>query len=363
MRRAVRHLVVGAFGALLLSSASARPFEHYPFALEVQKMPNGMQIVATNSGLMPVTTRVQISGDNISLDHDASILTTVAPMTSQVVATAMPAAPGQYNVATHSTTWMGDTRAIPNAAVAYRLPYLDGQAFVISQAANGPKTTHADPSHWNAVDIGMPDGTPVVAARDGVVVDVVTDNTEGGLDPAYLNKANSVMILHSDNTVGTYAHLAPGPSPVWVGRRVAAGEVIGTSGHTGYGSGPHLHFCVSRLVVGASGDPSEQCVPFMFTTGQPAQHFAPQAGLLATAATTGPGQIEMVAMQELAPAASSTDAQAHPNAASTPSDYPNVNIPWWAMAGVLLLVLATVWRRGARQSQARRCRQEPWDKG
>lgn len=361
MRRACLHLLVGAVCSLLLSATSARPFEHYPFALEVQKMPKGMQIVATNSGLMPVTTRVQISGDNISLDHNANILTTVPPMTSQVVATAMPAAPGQYNVATNSTTWMGDTRAIPNAAVAYRLPYLDGQAYVITQAANGPKTTHTDPSYWNAVDIGMPDGTPVVAARDGVVVDVISDNTEGGLDPAYMNKANSVMILHSDNTVGIYAHLAPGPSPVWVGRRVAAGEVIGTSGHTGYGTGPHLHFCVSRLVIGPNGDPSDQCVPFMFSTGQPAQHFAPQAGLLATAATTGPGQIEMVGMQEPAPAASSTEAQVHPPAASLPNVFSDINIPWWAMAGGFLLVLARIWRRATRKPLPMR-RQEPRDK-
>ena len=46
------------------------------------------------------------------------------------------------------------------------------------------------------MDFAVPDGTPVVAARGGLVVDLAMGYTEGALDPALDGKANVVRIEH-----------------------------------------------------------------------------------------------------------------------------------------------------------------------
>ena len=96
-----------------------------------------------------------------------------------------------------------------------------------------------------AVDINMPEGTPVLAARDGVVMTVDNDFFGNGLDMAqYGDRANNIRIVHADGAMSVYAHLQLESARVQVGQHVKAGQVIALSGDTGYASGPHLHFCV-----------------------------------------------------------------------------------------------------------------------
>lgn len=140
----------------------------------------------------------------------------------------------------------GDPNARHDPAAAYLPPVPAGQAFRISQGFNGNRTHTTEDSKY-AIDIPMDVGTPVVAARDGIVMDVQDDFYEGGNDrQKYGQRANRVVILHADGTMGIYAHLAPENAQVRPGQTVLAGEVIGRSGNTGYSTGPHLHFVVQR---------------------------------------------------------------------------------------------------------------------
>ncbi len=107
----------------------------------------------------------------------------------------------------------------------------------------------------------MPEGTPIVAARSGYVIDNVRLFDTGKLDPAFLDKANYVLILHDDGTWADYAHLTHYSANVYVGTRVEAGTVIGLSGSSGYSSGPHLHFAIQRNEGG-----KVVSVPFRFYT-------------------------------------------------------------------------------------------------
>ncbi|MGH8033831.1 MAG: M23 family metallopeptidase [Lysobacterales bacterium] len=127
-------------------------------------------------------------------------------------------------------------------------PFPAGEGFLISQGFNGTKT-HNKPDSVHAVDIVMPVGTTVLAARDGVVMDVEEDFNRAGTDlENFGDKANHVRILHDDGTMALYAHLDLASVSVRPGARVHAGQVIAHSGNTGFSTGPHLHFVIQQNV-------------------------------------------------------------------------------------------------------------------
>jgi murein DD-endopeptidase MepM/ murein hydrolase activator NlpD len=136
----------------------------------------------------------------------------------------------------------GDPRARPRD-VEYLLP-LDTRALRIDQGFGG-SFSHADDQNRHALDLAAPIGTPVLAARDGVVMEVESDFARAGLDrERYGGRANMVRLLHDDGTMSVYAHLDTDGVLVRPGQHVRAGERIGRSGNTGFTSGPHLHFAV-----------------------------------------------------------------------------------------------------------------------
>ncbi len=79
-------------------------------------------------------------------------------------------------------------------------------------------------------DITAPGGTPIMAARSGVVL-VSTYGSSYG---------NYVTIAHSDGTRSLYAHMSS--RAISAGSTVSAGQVIGYVGSTGSATGNHLHF-------------------------------------------------------------------------------------------------------------------------
>ncbi len=80
------------------------------------------------------------------------------------------------------------------------------------------------------IDIALPHGHPVVAARDGRVTFA---GWRGGY--GYL-----IIIAHGAGIETYYAHLSR--IEVTVGATVSAGQRIGRVGSTGNSTGPHLHF-------------------------------------------------------------------------------------------------------------------------
>lgn len=85
------------------------------------------------------------------------------------------------------------------------------------------------PGH-RAIDLAVPEGTPVRATMDGQVVFAGWDTHGYG----------NLVILENGPYRTYYAHLSE--IPVQVGQQVRAGEVIGLSGNTGNSTGPHLHY-------------------------------------------------------------------------------------------------------------------------
>lgn len=148
--------------------------------------------------------------------------------------------PGDFEVELEGVP--GDPNARPRA-FGYLIPLLR-PALRVDQGFDG-RFSHSDPQNRYALDFAADIGTPVMAARDGVVMQVESDFAQAGLsEEEYGGRANFVRILHDDGTMALYAHLQPDGALVRVGQKVRQGQQIGLSGNTGFTSGPHLHFAV-----------------------------------------------------------------------------------------------------------------------
>jgi murein DD-endopeptidase MepM/ murein hydrolase activator NlpD len=136
---------------------------------------------------------------------------------------------------------LGSSVAQPDDFV-YSLPYAPGTSHRITQGYNG-KFSHQGSNRY-AIDWQMPQGTPVCAARGGLVVKVKDDSDRGGGNIKYDPFNNYVLIRHEDGTLGHYCHLQKGGVVVHPGDIVKTGQIIAHSGDTGFSTGAHLHFCV-----------------------------------------------------------------------------------------------------------------------
>ena len=128
----------------------------------------------------------------------------------------------------------------PAQSQRYPLPWRGGP-FRLTQGPGGT-FSHSDVKSRYAMDIAMPEGTPIIAARGGVVVKTENSQSGRGSDPS----GNFVRVLHDDGTQGVYLHLKQGSVSVRDGQQVAVGSPLALSGNTGNSSGPHLHFVVQR---------------------------------------------------------------------------------------------------------------------
>lgn len=167
---------------------------------------------------------------------------TVAANGSALVSVLAASSQSGGSVELRLTTVPGDPNARPRD-VDYLLP-LRQRSLLIEQGYGG-SFSHTDPQNLYAVDFAADIGTPVLAARDGVVMQVESDFAKAGLNlEKFGGRANFVRILHDDGTMALYAHLQESGVLVRVGQRVHAGQQIGLSGNTGFTTGPHLHFVV-----------------------------------------------------------------------------------------------------------------------
>ena len=140
----------------------------------------------------------------------------------------------------------GQMLVVPDGIKPSEQPFIKQQVYI----AQGPSSTSFSgsgftwPAHgivtqfasWYhmALDIAAPYGTPIVAAKSGVVSSVST----GSWDYGY---GNDVIIDHGDGYKTLYAHMET--VNVNAGQQVVGGStVIGWIGLTGRTTGPHVHF-------------------------------------------------------------------------------------------------------------------------
>jgi murein DD-endopeptidase MepM/ murein hydrolase activator NlpD len=152
----------------------------------------------------------------------------------------------------------GDPRSKPTP-YRYALPYPHGLTFAVMQGFHGA-FSHKGSNEY-AVDFDCPVATPVLAAREGIVVASNASAQGSGTTPDYLDyhHTNFVIILHDDGTLGEYMHLSQSSVDVAPGQKVPRGHELALSGNTGFSSTPHLHF---QVMTAADDGVAARSFPF-----------------------------------------------------------------------------------------------------
>ena len=125
-----------------------------------------------------------------------------------------------------------------------RIPF-DGrgpvtQLFGDTPFARANARKYGRPFH-DGIDFGLPVGTTLLSAADGVVVGM------GDTDvvPRCESWGQWILIKHPFGLSTLYAHLSL--MKVSLGQKVKSGEIIGYSGNTGFSTGPHLHLSLIHI--------------------------------------------------------------------------------------------------------------------
>jgi murein DD-endopeptidase MepM/ murein hydrolase activator NlpD len=212
--------------------------------LEIVRAGEASEVYISNRLGGPLQVDVGLTEANHVISHPNLPLRQVGPANSRVLVSRIDSvAEGLASYSVAMTSIPGDPRAMPQDVV-YALPVDENRAWRLGQGFHGG-FSHTDEQNKYAVDIIVDEGTPVLAARDGVVMQVESNFDRNGTNRArYAERANLIRVLHPDGTMGVYAHLKENGAYVRVGEHVTVGQQIGESGNTGYTTGPHLHFAL-----------------------------------------------------------------------------------------------------------------------
>lgn len=209
-----------------------------------EKVPNGFRVLIDNEEFCPVSIKIDLELTNMSSSNGNNKIFVIPAKTKGFEITILKPikSNGGGGFKTKSLANYGDTTLTPAQIpdYAYSLPYQKGKSFAVHQGYNG-NFSH---QNENALDFTMPIGTEVLAAKDGVVIKVVKENSKGCPERSCASLNNYIMIYHKDGTFSQYVHLKLDGALVKEGDTVKENDVIGYSGDTGYANGPHLHFMV-----------------------------------------------------------------------------------------------------------------------
>ena len=238
--KARRRLLVALLPLLLLPMAAYAQSGSL-VRLEVVRQGQAWVAYAENRLAGPVEVELSATAQAGLATDEALPLRRVLPPKQRVALLRMTADTAGGSQALQLDATPGEPGQMARDAV-YSLPVEEAR-FELGQGFHGG-FSHGDEANRYAIDLIVAEGTPVLAARDGVVMQAVSGFQEGGTDPSLADRANQVRVLHEDGSMALYAHLQAGQVFVRAGDTVTLGQVIGRAGSTGYSTGPHLHFAV-----------------------------------------------------------------------------------------------------------------------
>jgi len=206
-----------------------------------------VELRARNLREFPLTYTLRVKAEHYSVKGPNTVTQTVGPGEARQIMVLGGNGGGDKASFRYSLKWtVGRIDARHDDKQLYAFPYSSAKAYRILQGY-GSRFSHRGREEF-AIDFDMPIGTPVHAARSGVVARIEESNSKGCWEDDCGQYANFVVILHSDGTTGEYYHLDKHGALVDVGDTVERGQKIALSGNTGHTTMPHLHFAVYRAV-------------------------------------------------------------------------------------------------------------------
>ena len=206
-----------------------------------EKKSNGYVLYANNNALYPISVALNLELTNLLFTEGGKRVFVVPPGSTKFKI-------GELNIMDSFgrntfnykfVSAMGDvTITAYDKLYQYDLPFQKDKKFVLHQGYNGAFSHQNE----NALDFTMPEGTAVLAAREGVVVQIVKNNTESCPREECSKFNNYIVVMHADGTFAKYVHIQYNGTELSEGSVVKKGDAIASSGNVGYSSGPHLHF-------------------------------------------------------------------------------------------------------------------------
>ncbi|MCK5325165.1 MAG: M23 family metallopeptidase [Woeseiaceae bacterium] len=204
-----------------------------------------VELRAKNLRDFPVTYTLKVRTRYFDVAGPKTVTRTLAPQESARIMMLNQSDERREGRYRYFLEWtVGDKDAVHDDDHLYALPYASGRSYRVLQGY-GSRFSHTGLEAY-AIDFDMREGTPVHAARAGVVARVEESHSIGCWRDGCGRYANYIVILHNDGTTGEYYHLRHEGALVNVGDSVARGQKIGLSGNTGHTTMPHLHFAVYR---------------------------------------------------------------------------------------------------------------------
>ena len=248
--------------AVLLAGASAHAScDADVICITEERGDEGIELTAKNLSEFPITYTIRVRTRNLTANGPRKVTRTLEPGQKEVAVALKRTVDSQEGQYRYSYDWtVGDKNAVHDEDHVYQLPYQSGKSYRVIQGY-GSRFSHTGLEQF-AIDFLMNEGTPVHAARGGVVARVEESHSIGCWKDGCGRYANYVVILHDDGTTGEYYHLQKDGALVDVGDVVVAGQKIALSGNTGHTTVPHLHFAVYRAVEWGN----TQSVPVRFAS-------------------------------------------------------------------------------------------------
>jgi murein DD-endopeptidase MepM/ murein hydrolase activator NlpD len=196
-------------------------------------------IYANNPELYPGSVSINFELQNMKFSEGSKKIFVIPPQATQFkIGELTPEPARSYKFSYNYKLAMGDVTKSADKTYAYDLPFQKGKSFKLFQGYNGIFSHQGEKS----LDFTMPEGTEILAAREGTVVEVIQNNSMSCPRQECEKYNNYVTILHPDGSFSRYVHIKQNGSMFKPGDAVKKGDVIAQSGNVGWSSGPHLHF-------------------------------------------------------------------------------------------------------------------------
>jgi len=144
-------------------------------------------------------------------------------------------APASAKVAAETASVSEVEKKADVAAVAPQSTGIDKYRWPVNGAVIAGYGQNVDGNRNDGIDISVPEGTPIKAAENGVVIYAGNGLKQLG---------NTVLVRHDDGKVTVYGHA--GSINVSRGQKVTRGQTLASSGMSGDAKRPQVHFEVRK---------------------------------------------------------------------------------------------------------------------